>query len=142
MYTTEFFYFLDQIFMLFSCEKYRKNRPFPSCFEPHYESEAKCKVFVMKISFHSSCNKTNFHVKSFALSLAFIVRFTATRKWPTFLVNFSSPCLRRTKASNFTSGGIQYCTRFDKRSRDRYNVELRFKGYFISAGQTSLPQVK
>ena len=23
------------------------NRPFPSCFEPHYESEAKCKVFVM-----------------------------------------------------------------------------------------------
>ena len=29
------------------------NRPFPSCFEPHYESEAKSKVFVMKISFHS-----------------------------------------------------------------------------------------
>ena len=26
----------------------------------------------------------------------------------------------------------------DKRSRDRYNVELRFKGYYISAGQTSL----
>ena len=24
---------------------------------------------------------TNFHMKSFALSLAFIVRFTATRKW-------------------------------------------------------------
>ena len=58
------------------------NRPFPSCFEPHYESEVKCKVFVMKISFHSSVNKTNFHMKSFALSLAFIVRFTATRKWP------------------------------------------------------------
>ena len=29
----------------------------------------------------------------------------------------------------------------DKRSRDRYNVELRFKGYYISAGQTSLLQV-
>ena len=27
------------------------NRPFPSCFEPHYESEAKCKVFHMKIGF-------------------------------------------------------------------------------------------
>ena len=26
-----------------------QNRPFPSCFEPDYESEAKCKVFVMKI---------------------------------------------------------------------------------------------
>ena len=59
-----------------------QNIPFPSCFEPHYESKPKSKVFVMKISFHSYANKTNFHKKSFALSLAFIVRFTATRKWP------------------------------------------------------------
>ena len=58
------------------------NRPFPSCFEPHCESEAKCKDFVMSISFHSYANKTNFHMKSFAPSVAFIVRFTATRKWP------------------------------------------------------------
>ena len=58
------------------------NIPFPSCFEPHYESETKCKGFVMKISFHSYANKTNFHLKSFALSFAFIVRFTANRKWP------------------------------------------------------------
>ena len=58
------------------------NRPFPSCFEPHYGSEAKWKVFVMKIIFHSYANKTNFHTKSFAPSLAFIVRFTATWKWP------------------------------------------------------------
>ena len=36
----------------------------------------------MKITFHSYANKTNFHMKSFALSLAFIVRFLATRKWP------------------------------------------------------------
>ena len=36
----------------------------------------------MKIIFHSHTNKTNFHMKSFARSLAFIVRFTATRKWP------------------------------------------------------------
>ena len=26
--------------------------------------------------------KTNFHIKNFALSLAFIMRFKATRKWP------------------------------------------------------------
>ena len=58
------------------------NSAFPSCFEPHYESEAKYKVFIMKISFHSYANKTNFHIKSFAFSLAFIARFTATRKWP------------------------------------------------------------
>ena len=30
------------------------NRPVPSCFEPHYESEASCnRFFIMKISFHS-----------------------------------------------------------------------------------------
>ena len=32
------------------------NSPFPSCCEPHYKSEATCKVFVMKISFHSYAN--------------------------------------------------------------------------------------
>ena len=59
------------------------NKPFPSCFEPHYESEAKCKVFVLEISFHSYANKTsNFHMKNFALSLAFIVKLRLTRKWP------------------------------------------------------------
>ena len=26
------------------------NRPFPSCYQPHYENEAKCKAFHMKIS--------------------------------------------------------------------------------------------
>ena len=36
------------------------NRPFPSCSEPHYESKAKRKVFIMKISFRSYANKTNF----------------------------------------------------------------------------------
>ena len=35
------------------------NGPFPSCVEPYYESEAKCKVFVMKTSFHSFICKQN-----------------------------------------------------------------------------------
>ena len=58
------------------------NRPFPNRFEPHYESKAKSKVFIMKISFHSNANKTNFYMKNFALSLALIMKFTATRKRP------------------------------------------------------------
>ena len=36
----------------------------------------------MTIRFPSCANKTNFHMKSLALSLAFIMRFTATREWP------------------------------------------------------------
>ena len=43
----------------------------------------------MKISFHSYANKTNFHMKSCAPSLAFITRFTATRKWPIWSELFS-----------------------------------------------------
>ena len=60
----------------------RANRPFQSCFEPHYESEAKCKVYIMQISFHSYANKTYFHMNNFVLSFAFITKLTATRTWP------------------------------------------------------------
>ena len=50
-------------------------KPLASNFEPHYENEAVCKVVIMEISFHSYANKTNFHMKSFALSFAFVMRF-------------------------------------------------------------------
>ena len=36
------------------------NRPFPSCSEPHYESETKCKAFYMKISFCLHMNENLF----------------------------------------------------------------------------------
>ena len=57
---------------------------FPSCFANLIvrAREAKCKVFIMKISFHSYENKTNCYMKNIVLSVAFIMRFTATRKWP------------------------------------------------------------
>ena len=35
----------------------------------------------MKISFHSYANKTYFHLKGFAPSLDFVMRFKATWKW-------------------------------------------------------------
>ena len=47
-----------------------------TCFEPHCESEALYIVFIMKISFHSYANKTNFHMKALPM------RFKATQKWP------------------------------------------------------------
>ena len=66
-----------------------------------------------------------------------------------------SPCqrikfLRRCFSLNFRideelSGTIQKhqgtSYKIGKRSSDRYNVEARFKGYYISAGQTSQLQV-
>ena len=42
-----------------------KNRLFPSCFEPHYKNEAKCKAFHKKMSFFILM-KTNFHDKNYA----------------------------------------------------------------------------
>ena len=42
------------------------NRPFPNCCQPHYESEARCKAFHMKISF--VCKG--------------IMRLKTSRKWP------------------------------------------------------------
>ena len=68
-------------------EKNGVNRIFPSCFEPYCESEAKCKVFYYEKQFHSYANKTNFHMKSFVLCLAFIMRHTTTRKWTILLNN-------------------------------------------------------
>ena len=56
--------------------------PFPSCFEPHYESEAKCKTFYTKISFVCRWTKTYFRNKNFALSLSFKMTLKATRKYP------------------------------------------------------------
>ena len=46
------------------------------------------KAFHMEISFHSYTNKTIFHIKSFKLSLAFIMRLEATRKCLNFIALF------------------------------------------------------
>ena len=84
-----------------------KNSPVPSCCGPHYESEAKCKALHIKITFVYMSMKTNFHNKKFALSLAFIMRFKATQKWP--IANFFPQTWQQTtsfrRSSLFLEGG-------------------------------------
>ena len=58
------------------------NRPFPSSKKSHFENEAKCETFLVKISFICIIIKNHFHINGFALSLALKVRFFGTRKWP------------------------------------------------------------
>ena len=58
------------------------NRPFPSSKKSHFQNEAKCETFVVKMSFICITIKNHFHVNGFALSLALKVRFFGTRKWP------------------------------------------------------------
>ena len=47
-----------------------------------FQSESKCEAFHMEISFILHVNKTNFHMKGFALGLALKQRRKATRKSP------------------------------------------------------------
>ena len=58
------------------------NRPFPSSKKSHFQNEAKCEIFVVKMSFICIIIKNHFHINGFALSLALKVRFFGTRKWP------------------------------------------------------------
>ena len=61
---------------------YKHNRPFPSSKKFHFQNEAKCEIFVVKMSFICIIIKNHFHINGFALSLALKVRFFGTRKWP------------------------------------------------------------
>ena len=50
------------------------NSPFPSCFKPLFQSEAKCHAIGSKMIFNFHAHKTHFHNKGFALSLILKLR--------------------------------------------------------------------
>ena len=54
----------------------------------HFQNEAKCETFVVKMSFICIIIKNHFHINGFALRLALKERFFGTRKWP--IIPFSS----------------------------------------------------
>ena len=58
------------------------NRPFPSSKKSHFQNEAKCETFVVKMSFICIIIENHFHINGFALSLVLKVRFFGIRKWP------------------------------------------------------------
>ena len=67
------------------------SRPLPSSKKSHFQNEAKCETFVVKMSFICIIIKNHFHINSFALSLALKVIFFGTRKWPITLVGRAVP---------------------------------------------------
>ena len=58
------------------------NRPLPRYKNSHSVNKAKCKTFLVKISYICMKIKNHFHINSLALSLAFKQNLGATRKWP------------------------------------------------------------
>ena len=55
-------------------------RPFLSCLNPVFRSEAKSKAIDMKMNFYSHVNNTHFLKKGFALGLVLKVRVLVTWK--------------------------------------------------------------
>ena len=66
------------------------NSPFPSSKKPHFQNEAKCETFVVKINFICIIIENHFHINGFALSLALKVRLFGTRKWPIRQTNMAA----------------------------------------------------
>ena len=58
------------------------NRPFPSSKNFHFQNEAKCKTFLLKMTFIFMTIKSHFYINGFALNLALKERLGATWKWP------------------------------------------------------------
>ena len=55
------------------------NRPFPSSENSHFQNEAKCKTFVVKMSFICMRIENHFHINGSALSLALNQRLEASK---------------------------------------------------------------
>ena len=72
------------------------NRPVPSSKKSHFQNEAKCETFVVKMSFICMIIKNHFHINGFAFSLALKVRLFGTRKWPIGFLIFSYPWFSHT----------------------------------------------
>ena len=60
----------------------RRNRPLPSSKNPHFQNEARCTTFLVKMSFICMRMKNHFHIKGWTLNLVLIQRLGGTRKWP------------------------------------------------------------
>ena len=58
------------------------NKPLPSSKNPHFQNEARCTTFLVKMSFICTRIKNDFHIKGSAPTLRLKQRPGGTRKWP------------------------------------------------------------
>ena len=58
------------------------NRPLPSSKNPHFQNEARCTIFLVKMSFICMRMKNDFHIKGWAPTVVLKQRPGGTRKWP------------------------------------------------------------
>ena len=58
------------------------NRPLASSENPHFQNEARCTTFLVKMSVICMRMKNDFHIKGWAPTLVLKQRPEGTRKWP------------------------------------------------------------
>ena len=68
-----------------------RNRPLPSSEDPHFQNEARCTTFLVKMSLICMRMKNDFHIKGWAPTLVLKQRPGATRKWPTCIAKCLFP---------------------------------------------------
>ena len=66
-------------------------RPPPSSKNPHFQNEARCTTFLVKMSFICMRMKNDFHIKGWAPTLVLKQRPGGTRKWPIAVQNWVHP---------------------------------------------------
>ena len=67
------------------------NRTLPSSKNPHFQNEARCTTFLVKMSFICMRMKNDFHIKGWAPTLVLKQRPGGTRKWPIAVQNWVHP---------------------------------------------------
>ena len=67
---------------IYICGTFHLNRPYPSSWNPHFQNEAKCSTFLVKMSFIGMRIKNHFHIKGWELNLVLKQRPGGTWKWP------------------------------------------------------------
>ena len=68
------------------------NRPFPSSKNYHFQNEARCETFLVKMSYICMKIKNSCYINSYDFSLALNQRLKATRKWSIGLAVLSAVC--------------------------------------------------
>ena len=71
------------------------NRPLPSSKNPHFQNEARCTTFLVKMSFICMRMKNDFHIKGWAPALVLKQRPGGTQKWPIIVsasLGLQGPC--------------------------------------------------
>ena len=70
------------------------NRPLPSSKNPHFQNEARCTTFLVKMSYICMKMKNDFHIKGWAPTLVLKQSPGGTRKWPIYRSSTGVPELR------------------------------------------------